>query len=56
MSIMIMIFFMIPFRCLIGVFTNAAGQDAPTSISRGRNARFIGVLFIQHYISQKYML
>lgn len=24
-------------------FTNAAGQEAPTSVSRGRNARFSGV-------------
>jgi hypothetical protein len=26
-----------------GFFTNAAGQEAPTSVSRGRNARFSGV-------------
>ncbi len=35
-------------------FTNAAGQDTPTSISRGRNARLSGV-FLQHLPSPKYM-
>ena len=32
-------------------FTNAAGQEAPTSISRGRNARISGVIFSRQCFS-----
>ena len=32
-------------------FTNAAGQEAPTSTSRGRNARYGGVFFFTNSYS-----
>jgi len=40
----------VPFLKRPKAFTNAAGQDAPTSISRGRNARFSGVFSLYNII------
>ena len=44
-------FFFKHFYIFIRVFTNAAGQEAPTSISRGRNARISGVIFFRQCFS-----
>ena len=33
------------------IFTNAAGQEAPTSISRGRNVCISGVIFFRQCFS-----
>lgn len=37
-------------------FTNAAGQEAPTSISRGRNARISGVIFFRQCFFARNMI